>query len=205
MNVPRFHGAAVLHDGWIYATGGIDADGTSSALVERLAFSESGPQGAWILEEQAMPEQRSHHGLAVSDEGRLYVTGGLTRIMNDFGNDTPYDTVLASDLQPDGSIGEWSVVGTLPFPLAVHASFVHAGQLYVATGLDMSTEQFVGSIMRATLNEDGTLGSWETLSSALPITRGHCHQTPLVNGWLYSVAGTNNLGSQTNAFAAQFE
>ncbi|MEQ9318175.1 MAG: hypothetical protein RIF41_03410, partial [Polyangiaceae bacterium] len=64
---------------------------------------------------------------------------------------------------------------------------------------------FVGTIMRAPLLEGGALGSWETLSSELPITRGHCHQTPLVNGWLYSVAGTNTLGSQTNAFMALFE
>ena len=205
MNVPRFHGAAVLHDGWIYATGGIDAAGTSSALIERLAFSDDGPVGEWVLEGEAMPEQRSHHGLAVSGDGDLYVTGGLTRIMNDFGNDTPYDTVLRSTIDADGSIGPWSVVGTLPFPRAVHASFVHAGQLYVATGLDMATEQFVGTIMRAPLLEGGALGSWETLSSELPITRGHCHQTPLVNGWLYSVAGTNTLGSQTNAFMALFE
>lgn len=205
MNVARFHGAAVLHGEWIYAVGGIDAEGTSSALVERLAFNDGGPQGPWLLESEAMPEPRSHHGLAVSDEGTLYVTGGLTRIMNDFGNDTPYDTVLASDIQADGSIGPWTEVGSLPFPLAVHASFVHAGQLYVVSGLDMSTSQFVGTIMRAPLLEGGGLGSWETLPSELPITRGHCHQTPMVNGWLYSVAGTNNLGSQTNAFMALFE
>jgi len=204
MSVPRFHGSAVLHDGWIYATGGIDAEGTSSAVVERLAVGDDGPQGAWIVEDEALPEQLSHHSLAASDDA-LYITGGLTRLMNDFGNDTPYDFVLRSVIQPDGSLGPWTQVGTLPFPLAVHASLVHAGQLYVMHGLDMSTQQFVGIVQRAPLLDDGTVGTWETLSSELPFPRGHCHQTPLVDGLLYSVAGTNNLGSQTNAFVALFE
>lgn len=204
LNIPRFHGAAVLHDGWIYAAGGLDASGTSSAVIERVAFDDAGPQGSWIVEGNDMPEQRSHHGFAVHERA-LYVTGGLTRIDNQFNADVPYDTVLRSPIQPDGSIGTWSIVGTLPVPLAVHASFVHVGQLYVVGGLDMSSLQFSDTVWRATLLEDGSLGSWERLEPRLPLTRGHCHQTPLVDGYLYSIAGTNNAGSQTNAFVAKLE
>lgn len=204
MVVPRFHAAAVLHDGWVYASGGIDATGTSSATIERIAFDDDGPHGAWQLETAEMPEQRSHHGLALHD-GALYVTGGLTRIDNQFNQDIPYDTVLRSVIADDGTIGEFAVVGVLPMPLAVHASFVHAGHLYVAHGLDMSASAFVNTLLRAPIAEDGTIGAWEQLASTLPITRGHCHQLPLVDGLLLSIGGTNDAGSQTNTFTARFE
>jgi hypothetical protein len=124
---------------------------------------------------------------------------------NQLGNDVPYDSVLRSEIHEDGSLGPWTVAGTLPMPLGVHASFVHAGQLYVVTGLDMASSQFLKIVQRAPLLDDGSVGSWETLASELPLPRGHCHQTPLVDGHLYSVAGTNNLGSQTQAFVAKFE
>jgi hypothetical protein len=204
MNVPRFHAAAVLHDGWVYASGGLDASGTSSASVERMAFGDAGPSGAWQLETAVMPEQRSHHGLALHD-GALYVTGGLTRIDNQFNQDIAYDTVLRSVIADDGAIGPWAVVGVLPMALAVHASFAHAGQLYVAHGLDMGTMQFTGVLWRAPIQPDGSIGAWEQLGATLPITRGHCHQLPLADGLLLSIAGTNELGSQTNAFWARFE
>jgi hypothetical protein len=187
----------------VYAVGGVDADGTSSATVERVAFDDDGPHGEWQLEAE-MPEQRSHHGLAVHD-GALYVTGGLTRIENNFNNDVPYDTVLRSVIAEDGSLGAWTVVGTMPVALAVHASFVHAGHLYLAHGLDMSTLNFVNTLHRAPILEDGGLGTWQQLASTLPITRGHCHQVPLLEGLLLSIGGTNNAGSQPNAFVARFE
>jgi hypothetical protein len=72
-------------------------------------------------------------------------------------------------------------------------------------GLDNDTSQFRKSIERAPLAADGTLGAWETLPVRLPITRGHCHQTPIVDGFIYSVAGTNTGGSQVDAFFAKFE
>lgn len=206
MNEGRFHGAAVLHEGFIYASGDLDSTGTSLATIERIAFDdEAGAQGSWVLEAEAMPEPRSHHGLAVH-EGWLYVTGGLTRIENDFANDVSYATVLRSKLGADGSIGPFVVEGELPTDLAVHASFVHAGQLYVVGGLHTSpTTAFTGVLRRAEIADDGSLGPWTELSTALPIARGHCHQTPIVGGYLYSVAGTNTGGSQTQAFVARFE
>lgn len=201
LHVPRFHGAAVIHDGWLYATGGIDATGTSTAVVERVAISASGFTGDWIAEPEELPESRSHHGLAVHD-GSLYLTGGLTRVDNMFNQDVPYDTVLRATIEPDGSLSAWSVAGAMPAPIAVHASFVHAGHLYVVGGLDQNTLQFLDTIGRAPLDD---LNAWELVPSTLPLSRGHCHQTPLVDGVLYSVAGTNDAGSQTAAFFARFE
>src|SRR5690606_18953919 len=152
LHVARFHGAAVLHDGWIYATGGLDATGTSTAVVERVAVNDGGFEGEWIAEPVELPEPRSHHGLALH-EGVLYLTGGLTRVENDFQNDVPYDTVLRATIESDGSVGAWSVAGTLPLPFVVHSSFVHVGHLYLVGGIDMNTLQFLDTVWRAPLDD----------------------------------------------------
>jgi hypothetical protein len=203
LHVERFHGAALRVGDWVYASGGLDGTGTSSDSVERLRFTEAdGASGEWIVD-ASMPEQRSHHGLAASDDA-LYVTGGLTRIDNQFDMDEAHPTVIRAAINDDGSLQEWKQVATLPLPLAVHASFVHVGFLYLVTGLDLDKSDFLRTIRRAAILEDGSLGAWEEVGE-VPMDRGHCHQTPMVNGFLYSVAGTSTYGSQTNVFVARFE
>jgi hypothetical protein len=198
----RFHGAAVLVNGRVYATGGLDGLGTSLDTIE-TATLDGTTLSTWSAE-RVLPAPVSHHGLA-TDGHALVVTGGLKRVGNDFANDVFYDGIYRSEIAEDGSLGEWKQIGTTPFPIAVHASFVHAGYLYLMHGLDNDTSQFRKSIERAPLAADGTLGAWETLPVRLPITRGHCHQTPIVDGFIYSVAGTNTGGSQVDAFFAKFE
>jgi hypothetical protein len=198
----RFHGAGVLIDGWVYATGGVDINGTSLDTVERAQLGQ-GSIGAWV-QDTPMTDRRSHHGLA-TDGKHLFATGGLERIENDFGNDTPRTDVLRTTVLDDGSLEAWQSISTLPEPIAVHASFVHAGQLYVIGGLEMEGSDFVKTIHRATIGDGGSLGAWETLPVELPMARGHTHQTPMHDGVLYSVAGHDHGMSQVEVFFARFE
>ncbi len=198
----RFHGAAVLVDGRIYATGGLDAGGTSLASVETTTLDGS-TLGAW-QEATPLPAPTSHHGLA-TDGHALYVTGGIARENGDFANDVPYDTIYRAAIASDGALEPWTEIGKTPVAISVHASFVHAGHLYLMHGLDSVESRFMKTVQRAPLAEDGTLGAWEELGVILPKTRGHCHQTPIVNGFLYSIGGTNSSGSQVEAYVARFE
>jgi hypothetical protein len=209
---PRFHVATVLHDGWAYAVGGSQLDGRSQASVERIQFNAQGA-GQWI-EDQALPQPRSHHGL-VAHDGALYAIAGLDRFD---GDPFPYEDesfadIVRAPIQADGSLGAWTTVGELPDVLAVHAAFVHLDQLYIVGGLEGpgNAGSFVGKVQRATIAEDGTVSAFETLPVALPRERGHCHQVPLVGPVVYSVAGafhdhvTNTMLSQTEAFFARFD
>ncbi len=198
----RFHGAGVLVNGWVYATGGVDVTGTSLQTVERAQLGP-GTLGAWVAD-TPMLDRRSHHGLA-TDGKHLFATGGLERIENDFGNDTPRTDVLRTTVLEDGSLGPWESISTLPEPIAVHSSFVHAGQLYIVSGLHMDSSHFTESVSRATIADDGSLGAWETLPVELPMARGHTHQTPMHQGILYSVAGHDHGMSQIEVFFARFE
>lgn len=202
MNDARFHGAGVLVNGFIFATGGLDSSSSSLASVERASLDGTNV-GSW-QQQSPMLEERSHHGLA-SDGQYLFVTGGLKRVNGDFANDLPYDTVLRAEVGTDGTLSEWSEAGTMPISLAVHSSFVHAGMLYLAGGLDNATGSFVPTIYRVAIGEGGVLGEWELLEAEMPRGRGHSHQTPLAEGMLYSVGGHGLGGSQTNTFFARFE
>jgi hypothetical protein len=207
---PRFHHAMVIEDGWVYAVGGAQTDATSQTSVERIRFDAQGA-GEWI-EDRAMPLPRSHHGLAVHD-GAVYAIAGLNRFD---GDPFPYEDenfadIIRAPIQDDGSLGEWTTVGQMPAPLAVHAAFVHLDALYVVGGLEGHGHdgEFVTKVQRAAFAEDGSVGAFETLASALPRVRGHCHQIPMVGPVIYSVAGaadeTGVMKSQVEAFSARFE
>jgi hypothetical protein len=206
----RFHHAMVMHGPWAYAVGGAQSDATSQTSVERIHFDAQGP-GQWI-EDRALPKPRSHHGLAQYGDA-LYVVAGLNRFD---GDPFPYEDesfadVLRASIAEDGSLGEWTTVGQLPDALAVHASFAHAGQLYVVGGLEGQGGggDFVAKIQRAPIADDGTLGAFETLPTELPMARGHSHQVPMIGAHIYSVAGAASHGfemmSQPEAFFARFE
>lgn len=199
---PRFHGAGVLVNGIVYATGGLNSEGSSLASVEHAALDGTS-LGEWAAD-TALPVEISHHGLATDGEA-LYVTGGLKRVENDFANDVTYDAVLRARIAEDGSLEAWEDVGTMPVPLAVHASFVFAGDLYVVGGLDGNATAFVRKIYKVKASAEGALGEWEQVDVALPRPRGHTHQMPIVNGVVYSIAGHQNGASQVNAFYARFE
>jgi hypothetical protein len=202
----RFHGTMVTHGGWVYALGGIQADGRSQATVERAPFDEAG-LGAFQAEAD-LPGPRSHHAAVVHD-GAIYLVAGLDRYDGEpFPySDTDFADVIRSTIAEDGSLGAWETVGQLPAALAVHAAFVHLDQLYVVSGLEGET--FIGRVQRATFAENGTLGAFENLPAELPIVRGHCHQIPVVDDLIFSVAGAALEGvmmkSQAEAFWARLE
>ncbi|NUP07288.1 MAG: hypothetical protein HOW73_14635 [Polyangiaceae bacterium] len=201
MNDARFHGAGVLVDGWVYAAGGMALSGSSLATVERARLDGSELQ-PWSYEAD-LPYEVSHHGLTTDGEA-LYLTGGLKRVNGDFENDLNFDKVLRARIADDGSLEAWEEIGTVPTALSVHASFIHAGKIYLVGGLEPEGV-FTKTVHRASISADGALGEWETLDVALPISRGHVHQNPMINGVIYSVGGFNVGGSQTRSFFARFE
>ncbi|MFO0554985.1 MAG: hypothetical protein U0271_41795 [Polyangiaceae bacterium] len=197
---PRFHVGAVLTNGFIYVVGGMNSGGTSLTTVERASFD--GTTVGAFQADTALPLPCSHQGVA-TDGKSIFVTGGLARVNGDFANDVPYDSVLSAPIQADGTLGAWTDLGTMPVSLSIHASFVHAGSLYVVGGLkDVTT--FVKTVYRAPIAEDGTLGAWETLAIELPRTRGHSHQDPMIGPFTYSVGGYAGT-SQTQVYFARFE
>jgi hypothetical protein len=200
---PRAYAATAHHEHWTYTVGGVQTDGTSHASVERIHFDEH-DVGEWI-EDRPLPEPRSHHALVVH-EGALYAIGGLHR--SDLYEDEMFADILRAPIQEDGSLGAWTTVGSLPEPLAAHGAFVYLDQFFVLGGLDGASASFVSKVQRATVTPAGAVGEFETLPGELPLNRGYFH---MPGGLIYSIGGasydraTDSLEAQTGTFFARRE
>jgi hypothetical protein len=95
------------------------------------------------------------------------------------------------------------VVGQLPATLTTHASFVHAGSLYVVGGIESDSHN-TAAVRRAPIGADGLVGAWESLPE-LPKARAHAHQAPFFEGRTYAVAGAYNHQSIADVFVGRFE
>lgn len=181
----RFHHSSVAHRGWIYVTGGLEPR-TSVAAVHGTRLGGNGAPTAWV-DLTPLPAPRSHHASFVHD-GALYVVAGLNG--NPAGEHEQLRDVLRAPILADGTLGAWAEVGRLDAAYGTHAAFARDGWLYVVGGVE-NNARFVGTVQRAPIRADGGLGFFEP-ATALPIGRGHVHQTPLWRDWVYSVGGSAN-------------
>ena len=179
----RFHHSSVTHKGWVYVTGGLEPR-TSVASVHGAKLDANGVPTAWV-DLTPLPTPRSHHATVVH-EGALYVVAGLNG--NPAGEHQQLRDILRAPILADGSLGPWAEAGRLDSAYATHAAFVRDGLLYVVGGVE-SNARFVGTVQRAPIHPDGSLGVFEP-AAALPVGRGHVHQTPLWKDWVYSVGGS---------------
>jgi hypothetical protein len=180
---PRFHHAAVTANGWVYVTGGLEGR-TSVAGVSGTKLGPDGAPVAWV-DLTPLPTPRSHHASFVYG-GALYVVAGLNG--NPAGEHEQLRDILRAPIQPDGLIGAWTNVGRLDSAYATHAAFVKDGWLYVVAGVE-NNARFVATVQRAPIREGGAIGFFEP-TTALPVGRGHVHQTPVRGDYVYSVGGS---------------
>jgi hypothetical protein len=198
--VSRFHHSSAAYQRWVYVVGGLTGAGTDSTpSVERAEVAADGTLSAWT-ETTPLPGKRSHHAV-VAHDGALWVTGGLSG--DPAGVHTSFSDVLRAPIDASGNLGEWSVVGELPLTLATHSSFVHAGALHVAGGVEGGATN-TAAVRRAAIGDGGTLGAFEELAP-LPKARAHAHQTPVFSGFVYSAGGAFEHASLPDVFVGRFE
>lgn len=185
---------AVMHVGCamagdsIYATGGRGEDSRSTKLSARTKIGADGSLSPFENLTPLVPD-RSHHAVFVRGQ-TLYVLGGIRG--NPVGNqaDNRKD-VVAADIAPDGTLGDWYGAGTLPTSISVSSALLYKDAVYVMGGLEEGG--FTSKIRRATFADDGTLSDFTTLKTQLPDARGHVHQTPAWGSFVFSVGGKNDL------------
>ena len=193
----RFHHSSAVHNGWIYVTGGLEPR-TSVANVHGAKLGPAGEPLAWV-DLTPLPTPRSHHASFVYD-GALYVVAGLNG--NPAGDHVQLRDILRAPILPDGTLGAWSEAGQLDSAYATHAAFVRDSWLYVVGGVE-NNARFVGTVQRAPIIQGGKLGFFEP-ATALPVGRGHVHQTPLWRDWVYSAGGSASRRLVTGVFIGTF-
>lgn len=139
----------------------------------------------------ALPGARAGHSAEIAN-GYLYAIGGYSGA----GGATVQSSVYYAKLNGSGGAGAWSTANSLPVTLKYHCSGVANGYMYVwggDTGAGASN-----AIYYAKLNNDGSLGSWQTSAQTMPtgIASAGC---AIINGRIYSFGGVTSGGVTTSA------
>ena len=92
---------------------------------------------------------------------------------------------LSTQLKPDGTIGSWATLSTMPAVMYAHSAVAANGYLFVTGGYTGAAA--VSTVYSAPINSDGTVGTWATLST-IPATRFR-HSTVAYNGYLFVIGG----------------
>lgn len=143
--------AAAVYNGFLYVTGGVWTSSLPDVLYAPINPS-TGMVGAWkaTVPFQASLGRDSHATEAYN--GFLYILGGNCL------SGPRYYTVLMAPIHSDGSVGAWVQTTQLPTARYGLKSLVHNGELFAMGGFGGTS--FLNEVLVATLNPDGTLGSW---------------------------------------------
>lgn len=123
------------------------------------------------------------HASAVLND-YVYVMGGYNSA------DTNQDTVAFAQINPDGTLGNWSTTAPLPVALRILRAEVVNGRIYVVAGRDSSSTPR-NDIYYAQPNPDtGAIAGWNQTTAPLPnATWGH--MLAVHEDHLYVLGGTH--------------
>lgn len=180
--LPSAHAGMALAEGdrHVILAGGRSREG---AIVRDVYFSrvwDDGQPGGWKPTTFPLPEPRASTA-AVMYRGHVYVLGG-----DDTAGAT--STVYHATMSRADELSPWTTLGALPGARSHHAAFVHDGAIYLVGGT--ADGKALGDVIRATINADGSLGEWRTVSR-LDGTFA-THSVVVHEGYVWVIGGENS-------------
>lgn len=163
----RHGGSAAVFRGYVYYAGGADETNAARTEVYRARIEEDGSLAAW-QSAPALPVARSHFSL-VNFGPFLYAIGG------DAGSVTPTRTTTSGTETSEvhlsrinlrtGELNEWVGVSEQAKARSKHSAVFAGGALLVTSGV-YSGQPGSSENAYATVNSDGTIGSWAGATGA---------------------------------------
>jgi hypothetical protein len=157
---PRHRHAAIAAHGYLFVLGGATSGDVPSDIIYRAAVHSDGTLSAWETLSQTLPVPLDGHAAAVVND-HLSITGG-------WGGNPPRmrDEVYKAAIDPEGNLGPWEPVTSLPQPLWLHAATVAGGGLLLSGGLNLNhpSSALQQTVYRATPAADGDIDAWVELS-----------------------------------------
>ncbi|MBI2833570.1 MAG: hypothetical protein HYX76_03980 [Acidobacteria bacterium] len=176
MTTRRVEFAAVTNGTFVYALGGYGGAPYFHDTVDRAEINPDGSLGPWALDPFHMTTARYGFSAAIGGN-HIYVFGGT--------DGTIYlSSIESCEIMPDGSLGPWQIVGSLPSARVNMAAVVVGGFVYIIGGFDTGP---LSEVDRAEVRADGSLGAWETMTP-MTIAR-HAHAGVAVGSNLYALSG----------------
>jgi len=155
------HSSCVVVKNRVYLFGGLTAD-VASNVVYTTIINSDGTLGTWTSSTN-LPGNLSH-SRAIVTNSRIYLLGGWngTSVVN---------TVYSTTYNSDGTIGSWSTSTSLPVGVLEASVFTTKNRVYLCGGHTTWPSPVLSSVYTASINTDGTLGTW-TASASLPLAFG---------------------------------
>ena len=177
---PRSDCAAVVVNTTIYVLGGY-AYTTTPYPVLRTTIKPDGSLTSWVQESTQMIVPRTAC-VAVYSNGYIYaISGGAILTAGD------NTTAERAQINPDGSLGVWSTISILPKEFVRSAWVQTTAFVYLLGGYSGTTD-----VWRVSLNPDGTMVTWQLMSSHFDIQR-YGAQAALVDNYIFLNGGTDLL------------
>ncbi|MBI5375383.1 MAG: S8 family serine peptidase [Candidatus Schekmanbacteria bacterium] len=190
---PQAH-AAVMNDGYIFVLGGTYGGASTCDYVYSAKVNTSNIIEGWNPT-TSLPKGVRNHVVIVND-GYIFLIGG-------YSDGTQNDTaVYSAPIYSNGTIGDWTNknIPPLPKPLSSHAAVVSNGYVFVIGG---ESDSYQSKVYSAKINNNGTLGDWDTVnipSLPSPLT---AHKAVANNGYIFVMGGWTGSMYNKNVFAAK--
>jgi hypothetical protein len=191
--------------GYIYTLGGTGDAGTPLNSVYRAKINDDGAPGTWTTT-TALPLPLHSSG-AVIFRGFVYLAGGATT------DNEPTDKVFRAAILPDGSLGQWEEMPSLPLARAHHGLVIFGGIIYSVGGETSAVEPQsatakanTGEVLYARINiRNGNItdAAWTVNPNSLQKTRSK-HITLIAGGNIFISSGQYSAatqGSSENTYA----
>ncbi|MHB1865270.1 MAG: Kelch repeat-containing protein [Candidatus Saccharimonadales bacterium] len=182
---------AVTYNGYIYVAGGY----TGSVYTQAVYYAKINSDGSinsWSSG-TVLPSVLDN-ATSVVNNGYIYVLGGYSGI--------EHNSVYYAKLNSDGSVGSWvTSANNLPQGLDTAASVVNNSYVYVMGGENGGST--LNTIYIASLNSDGSVGSWNTNSVNLPEELWG-EDAVTNNGYVYILGGIGTSGDVNTVYYSTF-
>lgn len=180
LTTPRERFGAIVANGAVWVVGGVNVGGHQRS-VERAPILADGSLGAFATVAGV------ELGAGRRDFG-LELLGNYVHILGGAGGSGAVATSERAQFLADGTLTSFSVTGNvLLTPRTTHATVVAGNSLYVLGGLD-NMGNTLGSIERAPIHADGSLGAFVAETTTL-VTPRFDLATAVVGNTLYAVGG----------------
>jgi len=173
--------AAAAYEGYLYLSGGVDAQGNYIDAVEYAAILDNGQLGPW-QSTSSLIEGRFYHSL-VAYQGYLYAIGGGSGLLGQA--NYPLASVEKAKIQPDGSLGEWQTEKPLTLPRRGLKVVQYQNTLYAIGGY---SGIFLRSVERTQISDEGQLDTWQA-EEQLSIIDRYIHSSAIHNKVIYLLGG----------------
>jgi hypothetical protein len=167
----------------LYVLGGNDGNGPLRA-IERASLNVSSAVGAFATSDISLVVSQNDHTSTVV-RNFIYIIGGIST----------ENSVQRARIRPDGSLGAFDAVPevSLVSSRPGHSTVVIRNFLYVLGG-GSGGGGFPSSIERAAMNDDGSLGTFATVSGVTLNEGRSGHMSVVIGDFLYVIGGFGACG-----------